>query len=62
MYVHAIRMADCFHVNGYVTDALQHVRKQAQKDHSLFTKTDVNRQFRLFHKRNGHLSEDQKAT
>ena len=36
-----IAFADCFHVNRYVTDALQHVRKHIQKDLSPFAKADV---------------------
>lgn len=41
MYPNAIRIADRFHVNRYVTDALQNMRKYVQKSLSPFAKADL---------------------
>lgn len=61
MYPEAIRIADRFHVNRNVMDALQSVRKQVQKYLSPFAKTDLKQHFRLLGKRQDQLSEAEKV-
>lgn len=61
MYPNAIRIADRFHVNRVVTNALQHVRKHVQKDLSPFAKTDLKQHFRILGKRHDQLSKDEKV-
>ena len=43
----ALRIADCFHVNRYVTDALQTVRRTLQKELTPFAKKDLKQHFRI---------------
>lgn len=50
MYPSAIRIADRFHVNRYVTDALQTMRKHVQKSLSPFAKADLKQHFRILGK------------
>lgn len=59
MYPNAIRIADRFHVNRYVTDALQNTRKLVQKSLSPFAKADVKQHFRILGKRHDQLTKDE---
>jgi len=57
VYPSAIRIADRFHVNRYVTEALQLVRKQVQKDLTPRARQQLKQNHRLLGKRNDQLSE-----
>lgn len=59
MYPNAIRIANRFHVNRYVTDALQNTRKLVQKSLSPFAKADVKQHFRILGKRHDQLTKDE---
>ncbi len=51
MYPSAIRIADRYHVNRYVTEALQTVRKSVQKELPPRAKKELKKHFRLLGKR-----------
>lgn len=57
VYPSAIRIADRFHVNRYVTEALQVVRKQVQKGLSPRARQQLKHHYRLLGKRADQLSE-----
>lgn len=57
IYPSAIRIADCFHVNRYVTEALQVVRKQVQKELLPRARQQLKRHFRLLGKRADQLTD-----
>lgn len=57
VYPSAIRIADRFHVNRYVTEALQLVRKQVQKDLPPRARQQLKQNHRLLGKRNDQLSD-----
>ena len=59
MYPNAIRIADRFHVNRYVTDALQTIRKEVQ--HSLASRAakQLKQHHRLLGKRHDQLLTDE---
>lgn len=57
VYPSAIRIANRFHVNRYVTEALQVVRKQVQKDLSPRIRQQLKQNYRLLGKRADQLSE-----
>lgn len=61
MYPNAIRIADRFHVNRYVTDALQNMRKHVQKSLSPFAKADLKQHFRILGKRHDQLTNDERV-
>ncbi|WP_228548390.1 ISL3 family transposase [Sporosarcina obsidiansis] len=61
MYPEAIRIADRFHVNRYVTEALQTIRRSVQKDVAPFAKKDLKQHFRILGKRNDQLSVEERA-
>lgn len=60
MFPEAIRIADRYHVNRYVTEALQAVRKSVQKEVSPFAKKDLKQHIRILGKRNDQLSIDER--
>jgi len=60
MFPAAIRIADRYHVNRYVTEALQAVRKSAQKRLNPFAKKDLKQYFRILGKRNDQLSIEER--
>jgi len=60
MYPTAIRIADRYHVNRYVTEALQAVRKFVQKQLSPFAKKDLKQHFRILGKRRDQLEDVEK--
>lgn len=57
VYPSAIRIADRFHVNRYVTETLQLVRKQVQKDLTPRARQQLKQNHRLLCKRNDQLSD-----
>lgn len=57
IYPSAIRIADRFHVNRYVTEALQLVRKQVQKNLSPRARQQLKLHHRLLGKRSDQLTE-----
>ena len=57
VYPSAIRIADRFHVNRYVTETLQMVRKQVQKDLTPRARQQLKQNNRLLGKRNDQLSD-----
>lgn len=59
MYPGAIRIADRYHVNRYVTEALQTVRKSVQKQLSPFAKKDLKQHFRILGKRCDQLTGEE---
>lgn len=61
MYPAAIRIADRYHVNRYVTEALQNVRKSVQKELSPVDKKDLKKHFRILGKRNDQLTMNEQA-
>ena len=61
MYPHTIRIADRFHVNRYVTEALQHVRKHIPKDLSPSAKADVKQHSQLLGKGHEQLSNKERV-
>lgn len=62
MYPAAIRIADRYHVNRYVTEALQNIRKSVQKELSPFAKKDLKKYFRILGKRNDQLTANEQVT
>lgn len=56
MYPSAIRIADHYHVNRYVTEALQKVRKSVQKKLAPHAKKEAKKYFRILGKRNDQLT------
>lgn len=60
MFPAAIRIADRYHVNRYVTEALQAVRKSVQKRLNAFAKKDLKQYFRILGKRNDQLSIEER--
>lgn len=52
----AIRIADRYHVNRYVTEALQTVPKSVQKELLSCAKKDLKKHFRILGKRNDQLT------
>lgn len=60
MYPDALRIADRFHVNRYVTEALQDMRKQVQHTQSPFAKKDLKKHFRILGKRHDQLSSEER--
>ena len=60
MYPAAIRIADRYHVNRYVTEALQAVRKSVQKQLAPYAKKDLKQHFRILGKRRDQLKNDEK--
>lgn len=61
-YPAAIRIADRFHVNRYVTEALQLVRKQVQKILSTFARLQLKQNHRILGKRYDQLSDQEQIT
>lgn len=59
-YPAAIRIADRYHVNRYVTEALQTVRKSVQKELSFLAKKDLKKHFRILGKRNDQLTSNER--
>lgn len=55
----AIRVADRFHVNGYIMDALNEIRRRVGKNLDTVNRTNLNRKKHLLNKRNENLSEEQ---
>lgn len=60
VYPTAIRIADRFHVNRYIMEALQLVRKQVQKTLSPFARMQLKQNHRLLGKRYDQLSSQEK--
>lgn len=60
MFPDAIRIADRYHVNSYVTEALQDVRKSIQKELTPFAKKDLKKHARILGKRNDQLSAEER--
>lgn len=60
-YPRAIRVADRFHVNRYILDALDEVRRRVGKQLSSAERTELNRGKRLLRKRNDSLDDKQFA-
>ena len=60
-YPAAIRIADRYHVNRYVTEALQTVRKSVQKELSPFAKKDLKKHFRLLGKRHDQVTSKEQT-
>jgi len=60
-YPRAIRVADRFHVNRYILDALDEVRRRVGKQLSSAERTELNRGKRLLRKRNDSLDNKQFA-
>ena len=60
-YPKAIRVADRFHVNRYILDALDEVRRRVGKQLSHADRTELNRSKHLLRKRNDSLDEKQFA-
>lgn len=56
-YPSAIRIADRYHVNRYVTEAIQIVRKQVQTDLPSHARKQLKQNFRLLGKRADQLTE-----
>jgi transposase len=61
VYPDAIRIADRFHVNRYVTDALQNVRKDVQKSLSPRARKHLKEHHRILGKRNDDLSDKERV-
>ena len=61
MYPAAIRIADRYHVNRYVTEALQTVRKSVQKELSPFAKKDIKKHFRMLGKRHDQVTSKEQT-
>ncbi len=61
VYPSAIRIADRFHVNRYVTEALQLVRKQVQKTLSSRARQRLKQHHRVLGKRRDQLSDDEQT-
>lgn len=60
VYPNAIRIADRFHVNGYVTDALHDVRRQVQKSIPSRASKELKQSKRILGKRNDDLYPTEK--
>ncbi|WP_341301628.1 transposase [Lysinibacillus sp. FSL H8-0500] len=60
MYPAAIRIAERYHVNRYVTEALQAVQKFVQKQLAPFSKKDLKQYLRILGKRRDQLKNDEK--
>jgi transposase len=56
----AIRVADRFHVNGYIIDALNESRRRVGKSLNSVDRTTLNRHRHLLSKRNENLSAEQR--
>lgn len=56
----AIRVADRFHVNGYIIDALNKVRRRVGKTLSTQASLDLKRHKHILNKRNENLTEHEK--
>ena len=59
-YPDAIRVADRFHVNGYIMDALNEIRRRVGNGLNAKSRTDLNRKRHLLSKRNESLSPKQR--
>jgi transposase len=57
VYPGAIRIADRYHVNRYVTEALHAIRKDVQKQLASHAKKHLKRRHRLLGKRRDHLTK-----
>lgn len=57
VYPNAVRIADRFHVNRYVTEALQTVRKEVQHTLSPRARKQLKQQFRVLGKRQDDLTD-----
>lgn len=55
----AIRVADRFHVNGYIMEALNEIRRRVGRDLDTASRTNLNRQKHLLNKRNDSLNAEQ---
>jgi transposase len=55
----AIRVADRFHVNGYIMDALNEVRRRVSKELSAQARANLRRNKHLLNKRNDSLNQMQ---
>jgi transposase len=62
VYPHAIRIADRFHVNRYVTEALQTVRKDVQKTLSPRARKHLKENHRILGKRHDDLTDHERQT
>lgn len=62
VYPSAIRIADRFHVNRYVTEALQLVRKHVQKNLSSFARVHLKQNHRILGKRFDQLTNQELVT
>lgn len=56
----AIRVADRFHVNGYIMDALNEIRRRVSKDLPSQARMDLKRNKHLLNKRNDSLCETER--
>jgi transposase len=61
MYPSAIRIADRYHVNRYVAEALQTVRKSVQKELPSRAKKELKKHFRILGKRNDQLTRKEQT-
>lgn len=61
IYPSAIRIADRYHVNRYVTEALQTVRKSVQKALSTRAKKQLKKHFRILGKRFDQLTTNERT-
>ena len=59
VYPSAIRIADRFHVNRYVIETLQLIRRQVQKDLSSRARQQLKQNHRLLGKRNDQLTDNE---
>lgn len=62
VYPAAIRIADRFHVNRYVTEALQNVRKDVQKKLSPRARKHLKENHKIFGKRRDDLTDNERQT
>ena len=60
VYPNAIRIADRYHVNRYVTEALQHVRRDVQKTLSPRARKHLKENHRILGKRNDDLTDHER--
>ena len=60
-YPGAIRVADRFHANSYIIDALNEIRRRVSKELSPKDRADLKRNKHLLNKRNDDLTETQRA-
>jgi transposase len=58
-FPNAIRVADRFHVNGYIIDALNEIRRRIGQKLDTASRTDLNRHRHLLNKRNEDLNPEQ---